>query len=97
MRGWWLVVVALLPAAGWAEEPLLSEIPSAEIARLIGSSPLGLSLDDPNQLLFPALDVPVRVSDLPAVDLGVDLDYGRRLLEAPPQLEIVRPESLVGL
>jgi hypothetical protein len=52
-------------------------------------------MEDPNRLMFEELDLPLQVP-LPALG-GVDLDYGRRFLESPPQVDSVKPESLVGL
>jgi hypothetical protein len=99
MRWVWLVGVILFSSATWSGEPLVSEVPDPEIAWIIDNSPVGVSMEDPNRLLFEELDLPLAIPApaLRGVDLGIDLDFGRRFLESPPQVDPVKPESLVGL
>jgi hypothetical protein len=84
MRWVWLVGVILFSSATWSGEPLVSEVPDPEIAWIIDNSPVGVSMEDPNRLLFEELDLPLAIP-APA------------FLESPPQVDPVKPESLVGL
>ncbi len=99
MRYGWLLGVVLFASEAWSGEPFASDLPNPEIAWIIENSAVGIALDDPNRLLFAGSgpSAVIATPDLPAMDLGIDLDYGRRLLEEAPTIEIVKPESLVGL
>ena len=99
MLRWWIVGVVLLATAARSVEPASdarpAEQPDPEIAWILENSYLGDGPRGQLRLTFEAVDVE-RVS-VPLGLPGIDLDWGRRLLEGDLEIGVIPPESLVGL
>ena len=90
--------VSVWVATAAAERPDLDPMPEPRPEPVLAGVVLRAE-QDPNRLLFEELDLPLPVPTLEVnrLDIGVDADFGRRLLEEQDAVDAVRPESLVGL
>jgi len=97
MMRWWMVGCVLFAAPAWSAPPSTegAALPNPEISWILENSYVGDSPRDQLRLSFENLDSEQLIIplDLP----GVDLEWGRRLLEDEQDIGVIAPESVVGL